>query len=113
MDSLAALVIFVLVERRAAEPILPMRLFRSRVFSIASLLSFIVGFAMLGAITYLPTYLQYVHQASATGSGLRVLPMVLGLLITSIGSGQVVGRTGTYKPFPIAGTAVTAVGRFG
>ena len=110
--SVVALVIFVLVELRAAEPILPMRLFRGKVFSIASLLSFIVGFAMLGAITYLPTYLQYVHGISATGSGLRVLPMVIGLLITSVSAGQIVGRTGQYKVFPIAGTAVTAGGLF-
>ncbi len=110
--SIAALVIFVLVERRAAEPILPMRLFTKPVFSIASLLSFIVGFAMLGALTYLPSYLQYVSGASATSSGVRTLPMVVGLLITSLLSGTVVGRTGTYKPFPIAGCAVIGVGLF-
>ena len=75
---MAALVIFVLVELRAAEPILPMRLFRSRVFSVCSVLSFIVGFAMIGSITFLPTFLQYVNGVSATSSGLRMLPMVLG-----------------------------------
>jgi EmrB/QacA subfamily drug resistance transporter len=110
--SAVALVIFVRVELRAAEPILPMRLFRSRVFSIACLLSFIVGFAMLGALTFLPSYLQFVGGASATASGIRMLPMVAGLLITAIASGQVVGRTGRYKPFPIAGTAVTGAGLF-
>ncbi|MEU5691792.1 MDR family MFS transporter [Actinosynnema sp. NPDC020468] len=110
--SVAALVVFVAVELRAAEPILPMRLFRSPVFSIASLLSFIVGFAMLGALTFLPSYLQYVGGASATMSGVRTLPMVLGLLITALASGNVVGRTGRYKPFPIAGTAVMAVGLY-
>ncbi|MBT0771729.1 MFS transporter [Kineosporia sp. J2-2] len=110
--SALALVVFVLVELRAEEPILPMRLFRSRVFSIASLLSFIVGFAMLGAITFLPTYLQYVQGASATMSGIRTLPMVLGLLVTALASGQAVSRTGRYRIFPIAGTAVTGVGLF-
>ena len=110
--SIASLVIFVLVERRAAEPILPMRLFSKPVFSIASLLSFIVGFAMLGALTFLPSYLQYVGGASATMSGVRTLPMVVGLLTTSLLSGTVVGRSGRYKPFPIVGCAVIAVGLF-
>jgi EmrB/QacA subfamily drug resistance transporter len=110
--SIVSLAIFVLVERRAAEPILPLHLFRGPVFSIASLLSFIVGFAMLGALTFLPSYLQYVSGATATGSGIRTLPMVLGLLITALTSGQIVGATGRYKPFPIAGTAVTAFGLY-
>ncbi|MEX5634023.1 MDR family MFS transporter [Parafrankia sp. FMc2] len=110
--SVLALGLFVLVELRAAEPILPMRLFRSRVFATASVLSFIVGFAMFGALTFLPSYLQYVSGASATMSGVRTLPMVLGLLTTAIVSGQVVGTTGRYKPFPVAGTAVTALALF-
>lgn len=110
--SVVALVVFVVVENRAAEPILPMRLFRGRVFSTASTLSFIVGFAMLGSITFLPTFLQYVSGSSATLSGVRVLPMVVGLLVTAVGSGTVVGRTGRYKAFPIAGGAVMAVGLY-
>jgi EmrB/QacA subfamily drug resistance transporter len=110
--SIVALAIFVLVELRAEEPILPMRLFGGRVFSTASILSFIVGFAMLGALTFLPSYLQYVAGASATMSGVRTLPMVVGLLITAVLSGNAVGRTGKYKPFPIAGTAVTAIGLY-
>jgi EmrB/QacA subfamily drug resistance transporter len=110
--SVAALVIFVLVELRAAEPILPMRLFRSRVFSVCSVLSFIVGFAMIGSITFLPTFLQYVKGVSATTSGLRMLPMVLGLLATALASGTIVSRTGRYRMFPIAGSAVTAVGLY-
>ena len=76
--SVAALAIFVWVELRAAEPILPMRLFRSRVFTVCSVLSFIVGFAMIGSITFMPTFLQYVNGVSATASGLRMLPMVIG-----------------------------------
>ena len=112
VGSVVALVIFVQVELRAAEPILPMRLFRSRVFTIASILSFIVGFAMLGALTFLPVYMQYVTGATATMSGVRTLPMVVGLLLTAVLSGQVVGVTGRYKPFPIAGAAVIGVGLF-
>jgi EmrB/QacA subfamily drug resistance transporter len=110
--SVLALVIFVLVELRAAEPILPMRLFRSRVFSVCSVLSFIVGFAMIGSITFLPTFLQYVNGVSATTSGLRMLPMVLGLLATALGSGTVVSKTGFYRPFPIVGSAITAAGLY-
>jgi EmrB/QacA subfamily drug resistance transporter len=110
--SVAALVIFVFVEMRAEEPILPMRLFRSRVFSVASVLSFIVGFAMIGSITFLPTFLQYVNGVSATTSGLRMLPMVLGLLATALISGTIVSKTGRYRLFPIAGSAITAVGLY-
>jgi EmrB/QacA subfamily drug resistance transporter len=112
IGSVIALVIFVLVELRAAEPILPMRLFRGRVFSTASTLSFIVGFAMMGSITFLPTFLQFVSGASATTSGVRMLPMVVGLLLTAVASGAYVGRTGHYRLFPIAGSAVTALGLF-
>ncbi|KAA0018066.1 MDR family MFS transporter [Antrihabitans cavernicola] len=112
VGSIAALAIFVAVELRAAEPILPMRLFKSRVFATASALSFIVGFGMLGAITFLPTFLQYVNGTSATVSGLRIVPMVLGLLVTAIFSGNVVGKTGRYKEFPIAGAIVMAIGLY-
>jgi EmrB/QacA subfamily drug resistance transporter len=110
--GVASLAIFVLVELRAVEPVLPMRLFRSRVFSVASLLSFITGFAMFGAITFLPLYLQVVKGNSATESGLRMLPMVLGLLAAAMGSGIAVSRTGRYKIFPIVGAAVMIVGLF-
>ena len=85
---------------RAEEPILPMRLFRGRVFTMASILSFIVGFAMMGSITFLPTFLQYVSGASATSSGLRMLPMVIGLLLTAIASGTIVGKTGQVPDVP-------------
>ncbi|OBF11372.1 MDR family MFS transporter [Mycobacterium sp. ACS4331] len=110
LGSAIALAFFVRVELRAAEPILPIRLFASPVFTVCCILAFIVGFAMLGAMTFLPTFMQFVDGVSATESGLRTLPMVLGLLITSIGSGQIVGRTGRYKIFPIVGTAVMALG---
>jgi EmrB/QacA subfamily drug resistance transporter len=107
-----AIVVFVVIERRAAEPILPMDLFANPVFTVCSILSFIVGFAMLGAMTFLPTYLQYVDGVSATVSGYRTLPMVAGMLFTSILSGSVVSKTGRYKIFPIVGTAVMGVGLY-
>src|SRR6201991_1083667 len=110
VGSLVALGAFVAVELRAQEPILPMRLFREPVFAVCCALSFVVGFAMLGALTFLPTFMQFVDGVSATTSGLHTLPMVVGLLTMSMGSGVIVGRTGRYKIFPVAGTAVMAIG---
>ncbi|MFF4319811.1 MDR family MFS transporter [Streptomyces sp. NPDC001568] len=107
-----ALALFCLAEVRAAEPMLPMRLFGNPVFSICSVLSFVVGFAMLGAMTFLPTYLQYVDGDSATVSGVRTLPMVIGLLIASVFSGNFVSKTGRYRIFPIAGCAVMGLGLY-
>ncbi|MFE1229806.1 DHA2 family efflux MFS transporter permease subunit [Streptomyces sp. NPDC059442] len=104
------LVAFVRVERRAAEPVLPLKLFRIRTFTLVSVISFVVGFAMFGAMTFLPTFLQVVQGVTPTMSGVHMLPMVLGLLITSTASGQIVSRTGRWKVFPIAGTGVTALG---
>jgi EmrB/QacA subfamily drug resistance transporter len=104
--------LFVVAERRAAEPMLPMRLFTGNVFAISTVLAFVVGFAMLGALTFLPSYLQYVQGVSATASGFRTLPLVVGLLVTSILAGTVVSRTGRYRIFPIAGSAVMALGMF-
>ncbi|WP_304116749.1 MDR family MFS transporter [Mycolicibacterium bacteremicum] len=110
VGSVIALAAFVRVELRAPEPILPIRLFAGQVFTVCCVLGFIVGFAMLGAMTFLPTFMQFVDGVSATMSGLRTLPMVAGMLITSIGSGSIVGRTGRYKIFPVAGTAIMTVG---
>ncbi|MFF2142948.1 MDR family MFS transporter [Kitasatospora sp. NPDC058190] len=107
-----ALGLFCWVETRAVEPMLPMRLFRNPVFAVCSVLSFVVGFAMLGALTFLPTFLQYVDGDSATVSGVRMLPMVIGLLIASIASGNAVSRTGRYRLFPIVGTLVMALGLY-
>ncbi|MEE4543732.1 MFS transporter [Streptomyces sp. V4-01] len=101
---------FVLIERRVQEPVLPPRLFRGRTFVLCAGMSFIIGFAMFGALTYLPTFLQIVHGYSPTLSGVHMIPMVVGLLISSTASGQIVSRTGHYKVFPITGTAVTIVG---
>lgn len=110
--GLVLLAVFVRVERGAAEPVLPLRLFHVRTFTLVALISFIVGFAMFGAMTYLPTFLQIVQGVSPTLSGVHMLPMVAGLLIASTTSGQVISRTGRWKVFPIAGTGVTAVGLF-
>ncbi|MER6780489.1 MDR family MFS transporter [Streptomyces sp. NPDC000659] len=107
-----ALALFCLVETRAAEPMLPMRLFRNQVFTVCSVLSFVVGFAMLGAMTFLPTYLQFVDGDSATVSGVRTLPLVIGLLIASVFSGNVTSKTGRYRIFPIAGSLVMGVGLY-
>ncbi|MET8802454.1 MDR family MFS transporter [Streptomyces sp. NPDC004546] len=103
-------VAFVAVERRAAEPVLPLKLFGIRTFTLAAVISFIVGFAMFGAMTYLPTFLQVVHGISPTLSGVHMLPMVVGLLLSSTISGQIVSRTGRWKVFPVTGTAVTTIG---
>jgi EmrB/QacA subfamily drug resistance transporter len=108
--AVVALVAFVRIELRAAQPILPMRLFRSQVFSICCSLSFLVGFAMLGSITFVPTFLQYVQGVSATASGIRLLPLVAGLMFTALLSGVLVSRTGRYKIFPVIGMPVMAVG---
>ena len=104
------LVVFVFVERRATEPVLPLHLFSNRGFSVTSLVGFIVGFAMFGAIVYLPVFFQIVHGESPTTSGLRLLPLLVGLIICSTGSGITISRTGRYRAFPIAGTALMTVG---
>jgi EmrB/QacA subfamily drug resistance transporter len=108
--TVAATALLIPVEKRAAEPVLPMSLFSSRVFTMAGAIGFIVGFGLFGATTYLPLFLQIVTGASPTGSGLELLPLILGLLVTSIGSGQIIARWGHYRPFPIAGTALMVVG---
>jgi EmrB/QacA subfamily drug resistance transporter len=106
------LVGFALVERRAAEPILPLQLFRNRIFTVASVIGFIVGFALFGAVTYLPLYLQIVKGHSPMSSGLLLTPMMAGVLVTSIGSGQLISRLGRYKPFPIVGTLLMTIAMF-
>ncbi|MGI9005330.1 MAG: DHA2 family efflux MFS transporter permease subunit [Streptosporangiaceae bacterium] len=110
--AVAFTIAFIVAERRAAEPVLPLHLFRRRVFSAAGAIGFAVGFAMFGALTYLPQYQQVVRGISPTGSGLRLLPMMAGLLITSIGTGQLISRWGRYKIFPVAGTAVMTIGLY-
>jgi EmrB/QacA subfamily drug resistance transporter len=106
----ALIALFPLAERRAAEPILPLSLFRLRVFAVCSGIGFIIGVSMFGTITFLPLFLQIVRGRSPTSSGLQLTPMMAGLLVTSIASGQLISRFGRYKPFPIVGTAVMTVG---
>jgi EmrB/QacA subfamily drug resistance transporter len=110
ITGLAALVAFVFVERRAAEPILPLSLFRDPVFSVGNAMGFIVGISMFGAIVFLPLFLQVVLGASATNSGLLLLPLVGGLLVASISSGWLITRTGRYRIYPIVGTAMLTLG---
>jgi EmrB/QacA subfamily drug resistance transporter len=104
--------IFGVVELRATEPVLPLHLFSIRTFSVANFVGFIVGFAMFGAITYLPAFFQIVRGESPTISGLQLLPLMAGLLVVSIGSGQYISRTGRYRIFPIVGTAGVTLGLF-
>jgi MFS family permease len=108
--SALALAAFVRVEHTAPEPILPPELFRNPVFRVTSAIGFVVGFALFGALTYLPLFQQVVRGLSPTASGLQLVPLMIGLLAASIGSGQLISRNGRYKRFPIAGTAIAAIG---
>lgn len=108
--AVAALAGFVRVERRAVEPVLPLRLFRNRAFVAASAATMVVGFSLFGAVTYLPIFFQVVRGVGPTESGLRMVPLMGGMLLTSVVSGQVIARTGRYRMFPLAGTAVVSVG---
>ncbi|HEY7362014.1 MAG TPA: MFS transporter, partial [Streptosporangiaceae bacterium] len=103
---------FIWAESRAAEPVVPLHLFRNRVFSAASAVGFVVGFALFGSIAYLPQYMQIVKGVSPTLSGLRLLPLMAGLLTTSIVTGRLVTRWGRYRIFPIIGTATMTVGLY-
>jgi EmrB/QacA subfamily drug resistance transporter len=110
--SVVALAGFILVEHNAAEPILPLPLFANRTFVVACTVGFIVGLAMFGSVTYMPIFLQVVKQVSPSTAGLQLTPMMGGVLVTSIGSGQIISRTGRYRFFPIAGTAVMTLGLY-
>ncbi|MBV8692876.1 MAG: MFS transporter [Actinobacteria bacterium] len=106
------LALFLVVEGQVPEPLIPLRLWRNPVFSVATSLEFLVGFAMFGAIVFLPLYLQTVGGASATNSGLLILPLMVGVMGVSIWSGWVITRTGRYKIFPVVGSAVMAFGLY-
>ncbi|MGW2647540.1 MFS transporter [Streptomyces sp. NPDC001393] len=108
--ALAAVVLFLVAERFAAEPLIPLRLFRDSVFDVSALVGLVIGVALFGAASYLPTFLQMVDGASATGSGLLMLPMMAGIVGASIIGGQLISHTGRYKIFPVLGGAVSAVG---
>lgn len=110
--SVASLVGFIAVERRAREPVVPLKLFKNKTFVISVVIGLIVGFALFGSVTYLPLYLQVVKGDTPTSSGLRMIPMMGGMLVSSIISGQLISRRGRYKVFPIIGTGVMVVGLF-
>jgi len=108
--SLVCTIAFIAVEMRAPEPILPMSLFANRNFVVASTVGLIVGLSLFGAVTFVPIYLQVVKGVSPTASGLMLMPMMLGMLVTSVISGRIISRFGRYKFFPIVGTAVMTFG---
>ncbi|MGY1579454.1 MFS transporter [Streptomyces sp. MN13] len=108
--AVAATLLFLVAERFAAEPLIPLRLFRDSVFNITGLVGLVVGVALFGAASYLPTYLQMVDGASATESGLLMLPMTGGIVGASIVSGQLISHTGRYKIYPVLGSVLSAVG---
>jgi EmrB/QacA subfamily drug resistance transporter len=110
--TIISLALFLFVERRAPEPVLPLRLFKDRTVAVTSAVGFIVGFALFGSVVYLPLFLQVVKEVSPTQSGLQMLPLMGGMLLTSIVSGQLISKTGRYKIFPIIGTAVMTLGLF-
>ena len=96
--------------RSAADPILPLRLFRDRKFAIPVSVSFLIGFALFGVITYLPTFLQVVSGLTAVRAGLVLTALMAGVLVGTVGSGRLITRSGRYKIFPLVGTAIAAIG---
>lgn len=105
-----ALVLFVLQEMRHPEPLIPMNMFRLPVMRVSSIIGFVVGFALFGAIVYLSIYMQVVRGATPTAAGLQLLPLMVGLLFTSVLSGRLITRTGKYKIYPIIGTGLSTIG---
>ncbi|SCK58621.1 drug resistance transporter, EmrB/QacA subfamily [Streptomyces sp. WMMB 714] len=103
---------FLLVERRASEPVLPLGVFRSRNFSLVTLIGFLLGFVMFGAMTFLPLYQQSVQGASATNSGLLLLPVLLPMMVVSVVTGRATTRTGRYRAYPIIGSALIPAGLY-
>src|SRR5262249_10748091 len=108
--GVALLTLFMIVESRVPEPILPPSLFRNRIFAVCAAIGFIIGLAMFGSITYLPLFLQVAKGRSPTSSGLQLTPMMAGLLVTSVVAGRAISRWGRYRLFPIVGTAVMTLG---
>ncbi|MFJ9538395.1 MFS transporter [Streptomyces sp. NPDC101225] len=106
----AAVVLFLVAEHFAAEPLIPLRLFRDPVFNVTSLVGLVIGVALFGAASYLPTFLQMVDGASATESGLLMLPMMGGIVVASVVAGQLISHTGRYKPYPVLGSALSMLG---
>ncbi|MFE1765742.1 MFS transporter [Streptomyces angustmyceticus] len=108
--ALGCALLFLAVEHVVAEPLLPLRLFRDSVFNLTGLIGAVVGVALFGAASYLPTFLQMVDGATATGSGLLMLPMMGGIVLASLASGQLISRTGHYRTYPVLGCAAAAAG---
>ncbi|MCT7351925.1 MFS transporter [Streptomyces sp. 15-116A] len=108
--AVASAVLFLVVEHFAVEPLMPLRLFRDSVFNVTSLVGLVIGVALFGAASYLPTYLQMVDGASATESGLLMLPMMAGIVVASIVSGQLISHSGRYRRHPILGSALSVLG---
>jgi len=108
--SAVAAALFVVVELRATDPLVPMHLFRNRNMALTTAASVVLGISMTGVMAYLPTYLQMVHSMTPTEAGLMMIPMVGGMILTSIGIGALISRTGSYKVFPIVGLGVVALG---
>src|SRR5690606_2867189 len=108
--AVVALAVFIPIERRATEPIMPLHVFRDRNFTLINVLGFLLGFAMFGAITFLPMFQQIVQGATATNSGLLLLPMMATSMVVSLFVGNMITRTGRYKSYPVIGGAIMAVG---
>nr|WP_245531655.1 MDR family MFS transporter [Corynebacterium capitovis] len=109
ITAAVAAILFVLVELRASNPLIPMTLFTNRNMILTTVAGLVLGMAMAGALAYLPTYLQMVHSLTPTQAGFMMLPMVVGLLGTGVGVGFLISKSGRYKVYPLAGMAVTAV----
>jgi EmrB/QacA subfamily drug resistance transporter len=107
--TVATFVAFVVVQRRAAEPIMPLRVFGNLNFTLSGALAFISGFAMFGAVTFLPQFQQFVQGSSATNSGLLLMPMMIAAMVVSLASGAIISKTGRYKVFPIVGGVLLTV----
>jgi EmrB/QacA subfamily drug resistance transporter len=112
LAAVALFSLFLVVEHRAEEPLVPLSLFRNRVFTVAGAVGTLAGFVMFGCVIYIPLNLQIVHGASPTRSGLEMIPLAAGMLLTYIPSGRLVTRWGRYKIFPVVGTAIMTIGLY-
>jgi MFS family permease len=110
--GLVLLAVFAAVERHAAEPVMPLRLFRDHTFKVSTLAVLLMGAAMFGTIVFIPVFVQGVIGASATNSGAVLIPLMLAIVAAVVGSGQIISRTGRYKVFPVAGSVTGLVGFF-
>lgn len=108
--AVAGLIAFIIVELKVAEPLIPLRMFKDSVFSVSVAVAFVVGMTMFAALAYLPTFLQMARDVDPTDSGLLMLPMTVGLMITAVGSGLLITKTGKYRIYPIFGMAIMAAG---